>query len=339
MGVKRWIKNCLNHVLNRYGFEIVQTDSLYEWQRNFVNKPSWHDSILPDDAARYLRADNPKLIELQQRYRTTDTDVTTPSVWTDRHVRPEDITHFRGDNAWVWQLRGANTNVLGYGLTLYYLRTIDSLGLLDKLVEDNSFGNFTFTIAGRQVSRDLLDSIAEIYFLDRHLGVGSRTGFRVLDVGAGYGRLAHRMVTALPGIEKFYCTDAVAVSTFVSDYYLRFRGLEKACVIPLDEIDNSLRDNPVDLAINVHSFSECRPQAIAWWARLLNKHRVRNLMVVPDRGSGTGERMLTADGQDFLPAFERYGYRTVLKEPKFSDPVLQKYGLEPSWYHLLELQT
>jgi hypothetical protein len=47
-------------------------------------------------------------------------------------------------------------------LSPYYLRSIDRLRLLDKLVEDNRVGNFTFTIAGPQVSRELLDSIAEI---------------------------------------------------------------------------------------------------------------------------------------------------------------------------------
>jgi len=70
------------------------------------------------------------------------------------------------------------------------------------------------------------------------------------------------MATGLPGIEKFFRTDAVAVSIFVSDYYLRFRGVKEALVIPLDEIDNMLRDHPVDLAISVHSFSECQKQAI-----------------------------------------------------------------------------
>jgi hypothetical protein len=163
MSVKRWIKICLNHVLRRYGAEIVPTSILYEWQRVPVNMmPCFNNRTLPDDAARYLKPDNPKLIELQQRYRAFDSDVTTPLVWTDRHVRPEDITYFRGDNAWVWQVRGKNSNVLGYALSLYYLKSIDRLRLLDKLVEDNSFGNFTFTVAGRQVSRDLLDSIAEI---------------------------------------------------------------------------------------------------------------------------------------------------------------------------------
>jgi hypothetical protein len=109
-------------------------------------------------------------------------------------------------------------------------------------------------------------------------------------------------------------------------------------VIPLDHIDGALREHPVDLAINIHSFSECRMEAIEWWARLLGKHRVKNLMIAPN---GEGERMkrlTTNDGRDFLPILERYGYRTVLKEPKYLDPVVQEYGILPAWYHLLELR-
>src|SRR5262249_27770616 len=155
----------LNDVLRPYNAEIVPTQLLYEWQRVWINKPCRNNSSLPDDAGRYLRPDNPKLIDLQQRYRAFDPDVTTPFGWIDGHVRPEDITYFRGDNAWVWQIRGTNTNILSHALTLYYLKSIDRLGLLDKLVEDNNFGNFTFTIAGRLISRDLLDAITEIYFL------------------------------------------------------------------------------------------------------------------------------------------------------------------------------
>ena len=221
VGVKRWMRTYGNQVLRRYGAEIVPTEILFEWQRARIDKACWNDCPLPDDAARYLQPDNPKLIELEQRYKAFDPDVTTPLVWTDGYVSAEDIAHFRGDNAWVWQVRGPYTNMLAYAITLYYLKSLDRFGLLDKLVEDNSFGNFTFPIAGRVVSRDLLDSIAEIYFLDRHLGIGSRTGLHVLDIGAGYGRLAHRMVGALPGVESFFCTDAIPVSSFVSDFYLR----------------------------------------------------------------------------------------------------------------------
>ncbi len=334
MGLKRSIAICLNHILRQYDAEIVPTISLYEWQRVPCEIPSVNNRALPEGAEEFLTPNNPKLMDLQQRYRAFDSAVTTPYFWNDGHILPKDITCFRGDNGWVRQGSGRHANILAYAVSLYYLKSIDHLGLLDKLVEDDCFGNFSFTIGGRQVSRDLLDSIAEIYFLDRHLGIASRTGLRVLDIGAGYGRLAHRMVSALPGIERFFCTDAVAVSSFVSDYYLRFRGIEKACAIPLDEIEHTLRDHPVDLAINIHSFSECRTQAIEWWAQLLSKHRVKNLMVAPN---GDGERLLTDDGQDFLPLLERYGYRTILKEPQFTDPVVQKYGLTPTQYHLLEL--
>ena len=337
MGVKKWTKHRLNRALRPWGLEIHRSADLYDWQHERITQPCFNATPLPGNAAGYLRPDNPKLVELEQRYSAFDAQVTVPFRWTNRHVRQEDITYFRGDNAWVWQIRGVNANILAYALYFYYLQSIDHLGLLEKLGEDTSFGNFTFRIAGREISRDLLDSIAEIYFLDRHLGIGSRRGFRILDIGAGYGRLAHRMMTALPGIHSYHCTDAVAVSTFVCDYYLRFRGVDRVRVVPLDMIDSTLEDHPVDLAINIHSFPECRREAIEWWARLLNKHRVKYLMIVPN--SYNDERLLTNDGHDFLPVLESCGYRTVVKEPKFLDPVVQEYGPFPHWHHLLELQS
>jgi hypothetical protein len=336
--VKNWVEHCLNNALRHRGHEIVRSADLYEWQHKHSERPCFNATPLPGDAATYLRHDNPKLLELEQRYSAFDSDVTRPSVWTNGYVGQEDLTYFRGDNPWVWQLRGPNAHILAYALGFYYLRAIDHLGFLDKLKEDTSFGNFTFRIAGREVSRDLLDSIVEIYFLERHLGIGSRPGYRILDIGAGYGRLAHRMMTALPGLGSYLCTDAVAVSTFVCDYYLRFQGVEKACAVPLDEIESTLEEHPVDLAVNIHSFSECRMEAVEWWVRLLSKYRVKHFMIAPNPAGCGGERLLTNQGSDFLPILERYGYRILLREPKFLDPVVQKYGPLPTWHYLLELQ-
>ena len=65
---------------------------------------------------------------------------------------------------------------------------------------------------------------------------------RILDIGAGYGRLAHRMVSAFPNIQTYFCTDAVAISTFISEYYIRFRKLENNTkIIPLDDIESTLK--------------------------------------------------------------------------------------------------
>lgn len=333
------MKSLSNGILRHFGVELVETGAVYEWQRDVVYDPGRNKRALTEESASYLRPDHPKLKELRHRYSLCDANVITHSDWNDAHIRTEDIAYFRGDNAWVWQVRGKNTSILGYAISFYYLKAMDHLRLLDTLTEDDGFGAITFSIGGRTVSRDLLDSVGDIYFLDRHLQLCSRRGIRVLDIGAGYGRLAHRMVSALEGVERYYCTDAVAVSTFVSDYYLRFRGAERAVVVPLDEIDAVLGEDPVDLAINIHSFSECRLQAIEWWIRFLSKHRVKNLLIVPNRRDGGYERLFSSTGEEILPVLKRHGYRQIVMEPKYLDPVVQQNGVEPSYYHLFELRA
>jgi hypothetical protein len=136
---------------------------------------------------------------------------------------------------------------------------------------------------------------------------------------------------------QYLCTDAVAVSTFVSDYYLRHRGVEKACVIPLDKIEGALRDNPVDLGINVHTFFRMPASRDRVVGTLAQQTSRQYLMVVPNPAEDG--RLLTDYGRDFLPLLERYGYRHVLREPKFGDSVVQEYELYPSRHHLLELGT
>jgi SAM-dependent methyltransferase len=133
-------------------------------------------------------------------------------------------------------------------LTTYYVKTIDTLSLLNILHEDALFGAHVFDFNGKFiVSRDLLDSIVEIYFLERTLGI-SKTSYNFLDIGAGYGRFAYRIVSSFPQ-GRVLCVDSVAESTFLCEYYLRFRGVEKrAETVPLDEIKCMLASNHVDVA-------------------------------------------------------------------------------------------
>jgi hypothetical protein len=328
----------LNSFLKRYGLELIDSEVVYDWQRlsgPLAGPPQSESAVLPVDAASYLRADNPRLVELRERYKTFDSRVTTPIVWTDDYVRPQDILTFRGDNAYVWQRRGQNMHETAYALTEFYIRSIDALGLLDKLSEDELFGVFTFVFDTKVVSRDLLDSILEMYFLERHLGLFSREKFNVLDIGAGYGRLAHRMTTAMPGLNAYLCTDGIAVSTFISEYYLSFRGLSgRARAVPLDEVENAIEAQPVDLAINVHSFSECTLVTIDWWLALLERRGVRYLMVVPNSGE-----LLSRDGKDFGMIIESHGYRLMAKDPKFGDPIVQNYAINPTYHYLFENQA
>jgi hypothetical protein len=335
--LKRAARNALDGLLQRRGLAIVATRYLYDWQLAPVTQPSHKVSELPDGAETYLRSDNPALVDLQHRYAQFDSGVTAPIIWNPGFLKPEDLLYFRGDNPYVWQLRGPNMNPQGYALAYYHARSVDALDLLDKLHEDELFGVFTFDVDGRRVSRDLLDSVAEINFLERHLHVSARPGFRVLDIGAGYGRLAHRMVTGLSSVSEYLCTDGVAASTFICEYYLQTRGASpRAVVVPLDHVRETLGHHPVDLAVNIHSFSECSLAAIAWWMETVSRARVKYLMMVPNSLNNGGARLLTNDLHDFQPVVERHGYKLVAKDPKYGDPVVQQYAICPTYHYLFE---
>ena len=328
-------RQLLNSKMKRY--KLIPSSLLYDWQKYPQTKPSYNESLLPEAAENYLQPEHPQLKELQKRYADFDPDVTVPLVWQEGIISPEDLRYFRGDNAYVWQLRGPNMNIMACALATYYVKSIDKLGLLQKLEEDDCFGNFSFFIDNKKISRDLLDSINEIYFLEHHLNISSLGNPAILDIGAGYGRLAHRMVEAFPNIRTYFCTDAIAVSTFISEYYLLFRNLpQKAKVIPLDEIESTLQSNPVDIAVNIHSFSECSISAVEWWLSLLEKHRVKYLMIVPNTGDHGGELLQTSDHQDISRVVAKHGYRLIVKEAKYSDPVVQKYALNPTYFYLFE---
>jgi hypothetical protein len=339
MTAKAFATKLLDKALTPYGYRVVHSSLLHDRQKNSDDAARFNPSLLPEEAKSYLRVDHPRLIELRNRYSTFDSRVTSPSVWRNGYVKAEDLLYLRGDNPYVWQLRGPNMDLPAYALSTYYVKSIDGLGLLSKLVEDDYFGNFVFDIDGKSVSRDLLDSIIEIYFLHRHLGLASPARrFSILDIGAGYGRLAHRVLSALPNVERYLCTDAVAESTFVSEYYLGFRKLrDRARVVPLHEIEATLEVQPVDLAVNIHSFSECTLPAIEWWMSLLAKHRVKHLMIVPNGSDHGGELLLTLDRRDMRAVIERHGYREVAKDPKYADPVVQKYAVNPTCHFLFEL--
>ena len=337
MNVAHTFRRFLQKIARHRGYAIVPESRLYEWQHPLFSGWASPQVELPTSAREYLRSENPRLKELRARYAKCPSEVTTPAVWHAGYVSNEDLVHFRGDNAYVWQTGGGNMNPMGYALSYFYLKSIDKLDLFERLEEDGCFGNHVESIENRAVSRDLLDSIAEINFLERHLALSTRSKLNILDIGAGYGRLAHRMTRALPQISNYLCTDAIPESTFLCDYYLRFRSTADtapARAVLLDEIEQTLSEQPIDIALNIHSFSECTVEAVEWWLSLLARHKVRHLMIVPN-GNGP---LHTNDGTDLAPIIHRHGYRLVVREPKFGDALVQQYGINPAHHHLFDRQ-
>jgi hypothetical protein len=320
----------------RLGMTVTRTDSLYPWQTRTPRPGPLDDAALPPGTESKLRPDNPGLCELQRRYAAFDLAVTTPAVWTNTQLSARDLLYFRGDNAFVWQARRLNDNELTAALCYYALKADDAEGLLGRLGEDYLFGAHAFSVDGRLVSRDLLDSAREIQFLIRRAGLGERTR-TVLDIGAGYGRLAWRLDQAMGERVRVFATDAFAASTFLCDHYLKFRGAKQAAAVPLDEVEALLARESIDIAANIHSFSECTREAVAWWAERLARHRVRHLLIVPNEGTSGGARCQLRDGTDFEPVLAHYGYRAVVREPRYPDSFVQGYGLDPVQLHLFAL--
>jgi hypothetical protein len=161
----------------------------------------------------------------------------------------------------------------------------------------------------------------------------SRNDFTVVDIGAGYGRLAHRMVECVPGLKRYLCVDAIPESTFLSDIYLRYRKVDhKAVVLPLDEVAERLPQERPDLAVNIHSFSEMPIAAIDAWIGLLARSGVPALLIVPNEG----DQLLSLEDDvvrlDFSPVLRKHGYVLEAREPTVGDPDVRELVGVGDWF-------
>ena len=321
---------------------LPQLVQLTEEDRRYLT--SLHDDSvpLPAGAEERLRIDHPRLVELREAYDRVDLPVRVPSRWSAERVESFlDLRWFRGETLIVWHYRELpRISALKYYVMLQYVRGRDATGLLDRLDEDGLFGCWTFDYAGHEtVSRDLLESVNELQFLDRELQLADREQVRVLDIGAGYGRLAHRMVTAFDNVTDYCCVDAIAESTFLSEYYLDFRGVAPpARVVPLHELETSLEPGSFDLALNIHSFSECTLEAVAWWIELLARLRVPEVVIVPNEADQL--LSLEADGtrHDFSGLLQQAGYERVTLEPVYADPAVRDLLKLEDHFHRFSLR-
>lgn len=301
---------------------------------------AYDDTVpLPPGADRELTEDNPLLERLREAYGALELPVREHSRWGESSIEAFlDLRYFRGESLITWHYREPRrVTELKYFLWLRYIAERDHLDLLDRLAEDGAFGCWHFHYPGHpSVSRDLLQSINEITFLDRTVGLQGWDRVSVLDIGAGYGRLGHRMTSALDNVVDYCCADAVAESTFLSDYYLRFRGCSPpARVVALDRVAE-LEPGNFDLAINIHSFSECTFAAVEWWIAQLRRLRVPRLLLVPNEAL----ELLTLEPdktrRDFRPALEAAGYWLATREPVVHDEAVRDLLQLHDHFHLFE---
>jgi len=304
--------------------------ALWRWLGHFKPGASTEGDL--DAATRaYLTQDNPRLRDLRQRYQA----VSRPehSCWASWETKVN-LLRFRGEDDYVSQAYLRNT-LQRYEFSTAYVEAIDPHGWLRALSEDNKFGVKLWPVLdGVNVSRDLLDSIIELAFLEETLGLRPGQAARALDIGAGYGRFAHRFTQAFAQ-GRIHCTDAIATSSFVCEFYTRYRGCERATVVPFDELDG-LQAGQFDWAQNIHSWSECTVSWVRFWLDRVTDLRVPHLFIVPHFAGFTTRENDGSTG-DYGPELARHGYKLVVKRRKFCrSQIADRHGIYPADYYLFQ---
>jgi hypothetical protein len=299
---------------------------------------------LPERDGEYLVSSNPRLQALRQAYGELSWPVLQKSQWATSYVDREVPLHaFRGDCAYVWQRRDLNVPA-ALALTAYYLLSGPHAELLQRLSEDGAFGADTVRLSDSLLlTRDLLDSVNELAFLDRNGVLTGQAKRAVLDIGAGYGRFAYRLHEAYSGLHDILCVDAIPESTFLCEYYLKYRGLPAGVVIPLHDVMRTMESFSPNVAINIHSFSECPLAATAWWLDLLQARQVKHVFIVPDAAGAGGRQLLSKEVNGTRLPLEGLllsrGYKLAVSGPKYASAQVQRFGVTPTWYFLFELNA
>ena len=207
------LRHLAREKLRRQGYRVQRAMQERGWDLHRIDEDtrrysltSYNDAVpLPAGAADYLRGDNPYLVELKTAYDRLDVAAAAPSLWIDAFVDDQvSLPHFRGDNAYVWQYRmlksAADARMY---LMMLDVESRDELGLLQRMEDDGLFGAWTFQFGDRApISRDVIDSVGELNYLESQLGLSSKDDLSILDIGAGYGRLAHRATEAFSNLQS-----------------------------------------------------------------------------------------------------------------------------------------
>lgn len=295
---------------------------------------------LSDELQKYLAPSNPFLLELQSAYSQLNIGACHHIHWTAEFVRKEiDLHRFRADSGFMWLHRDANVP-LAYIATYLYLKASGHSDLLRSCPDDGLFGAYTVRFEDEILSRDRLDSVVQIGYLRSRLGISPKTCLRVLDIGSGYGRLAHRLGQSFPTCQVL-CADAVPEASFLCDFYLHYRQISSAQMVRLDEIEDRATEEPIDLVVAINSLSECSHIAAHWWTTLVGRTSARYFLFVSHLDA-RGQPVLESEDCDLrnrthLPALlDKVGFHLIDVSPKYREPLMQEYGISPTYFHLFE---
>jgi putative sugar O-methyltransferase len=140
------------------------------------------------------------------------------------------------------------------GLIWQYAALDDKLGCLQ--LTEPSFGKpIPVWLRGRLISQDLANAAMDMNAMASVVPLGKLR--RVLEIGAGYGRLAYIFASLFPDVE--YTIADISPALAVSQNYLRAVTTAKKFHFILPHQLDDMADRTFDLVINVSSLDEMPP--------------------------------------------------------------------------------
>lgn len=186
-----------------------------------------------------------------------------------------DLSEFKASNInYRIALHDVRTNGVRYLKTLtYHLATQLPEESWERLrrVPRREVGNpISVTYHGESVDLDYLRAVAEVEYLARHLRLD---GGRVLEIGAGYGRTCHTLLS-LHDVREYWVVDLPETMELARRYLqavLDEDRLARLRFVPVDEVDDALRGAEFDLALNIDSFAEMDASTVNSYLSLIDR--------------------------------------------------------------------
>lgn len=147
--------------------------------------------------------------------------------------------------------------------------TDEQWAMLDRTVGRELGRPYAVTYQGRSVCLDYLQAVFEATFLLRNL---SLTNFRIMEIGAGYGRTAHLLLSNAD-VAEYNIVDLPGCLDLAHRYLkavLPETCYAKLRFIPADEVEHM--PDSIDLALNIDSFAEMDESVVYEYLRLIDKH-------------------------------------------------------------------
>jgi putative sugar O-methyltransferase len=127
----------------------------------------------------------------------------------------------------------------------------------------------TITYDGEPVCMDYLQAVQELSFIANHVDLD---GTRVLEIGAGYGRTCHTIISNHDLIE-YHIID-LPNSLKLSEAYLRSvlddEQFAKVRFTSISEVDERYTGTDFDLVVNISSFSEMNAETVDNYLALID---------------------------------------------------------------------